>query len=144
MYGYLSLYFKAHRPDYYDLLQRVRLEGDWEAWLQFFAEGVRETADGAVVSARTIVDLFEEDRRKVQGHGRAVGSALRIHHALQQQPVSSIPRLSEKTGLSAPTVTSALQRLERLGIVRELTGRARNRLFAYDRYLELVNRGTEL
>lgn len=139
---YLSLYFKAHRSDYYDLLQRVRLEGDWEAWLQFFAEGVRETAEGAVVTARKIVDLFEQDRRQIQGHQRAVGSALRVHHALQQRPVASIPLLVEATGLSAPTVSAALRMLERLGIVRELTGKRRNRLFGYDRYVVLLSEGT--
>ena len=139
---YLSLYLKAHRADYYDLLQRVRLEGDWETWLEFFAQGVRETADGAVVTARKVADLFEQDRRQIQGHQRAVGSALRVHHALQQRPVASIPLLAGSTGLSAPTVSGALRMLERLGIARELTGKRRNRLFGYDRYVALLAEGT--
>lgn len=140
---YLSLYLKTHRSAYYDLLQRVRLEGDWEAWLEFFAEGVRETAEGAVVTARKIVDLFDQDRRKIQGHQRAVGSALRVHHALQQRPVASIPLLVQATALSAPTVSAALRLLERLEIVRELTGKRRNRLFGYDRYVALLAEGTQ-
>jgi Fic family protein len=139
---YLSLYFKARRRDYYDLLQRVRLEGDWEAWLQFFADGVRETAEGAVITARRIVDLFERDRHQIQGNRRAVGSALRVHHALQQRPVASIPLLVEITGLSAPTVSAALRMLEGLEIARELTGKRRNRLFGYDRYIALLAEGT--
>ncbi len=140
---YLSLYLKAHRSAYYDLLQRVRLEGEWEGWLQFFADGVRETAEGAVVTARKIVDLFEQDRRKIQGHQRAVGSALRVHHALQQRPVASIPLLVQATDLSAPTVSAALRMLERLEIVRELTGKRRNRLFGYHRYVSLLAEGTQ-
>jgi len=140
---YLSLYLKTHRSTYYDFLQRVRLEGDWETWLQFFAEGIRETAEGAVVTARKIVDLFEQDRQKIQGHQRAVGSALRVHHALQQRPVASIPLLAQATGLSAPTVSASLRMLAKLGIVRELTGKRRNRIFGYDRYVALLGEGTQ-
>ena len=140
---YLSLYFKAHRSDYYDLLQRARLEGDWEAWLRFFAEGVRETADDAVATARRIVDLFEQDRQRIQGHSGAAGSALQVHHGLQQRPVASVPSLVADTGLSAPTVRSALGRLEKMGIVREITGKRRNRLFGYDRYVAILGEGTQ-
>ena len=140
---YLSLYFKFHRADYYDHLQRVRLEGEWEAWLQFFLEGVRDTAEAAVVTARRIVDLFEDDRRKIQGHRRAVGSALQLHPALQQRPVVSVPLLVEATDLSAPTVGAALRMLQRLEIVRELTGKRRNRLFGYDQYVALLAEGTQ-
>jgi Fic family protein len=140
---YLSLYLKTHRTHYYDLLQRVRLEGEWEAWLHFFAEGVRETADSAVVTARRIVQLFDADRQKIQGHRRSVGSALRVHAALQQRPVVSVAKLVEATGLSAPTVRAALERLDGLGIVREMTGKRRNRLFGYERYVSLLAEGTQ-
>ena len=140
---FLSLYFKTHRADYYDLLQRVRLEGDWEAWLQFFAEGVRETAESAIVTARRIVQLFEADRQQIQGHQRSVGSALRVHASLQRRPVVSVSSLVDGTGLSAPTVRAALERLEHLGIVREMTGKRRNRLFGYEGYVALLAEGTQ-
>jgi Fic family protein len=140
---YLSLYLKSHRAHYYDLLQRVRMEGDWEAWLGFFAEGVRETAESALVTARRIVEIFEADRQKIQGHRRSVGSALRVHAALQQRPVVSVARLVDATALSAPTVRAALERLEGLGIVREMTGKRRNRLFGYERYVALLAEGTQ-
>ena len=140
---YLSLYLKSHRAHYYDLLQRVRMEGDWEAWLDFFAEGVRETAESAVVTARRIVELFEADRQKIQGHRRSVGSALRVHAALQKRPVVSAAKLVDATGLTAPTVRAALERLEGLGIVREMTGKRRNRLFGYERYVALLAEGTQ-
>jgi len=139
---YLSLYFKTHREVYYDLLQRVRTEGDWEAWLRFFAEGVVETAGAAVSAARSLVDLFEKDRQLIQAKG-STGSALQIHHALQGRPITSISRVAKETGLSVPTVGSALQVLCELGIARELTGKRRNRLYGYDRYLQILSEGTE-
>lgn len=139
---YLSLYFKTHREVYYDLLQRVRTEGDWEAWLRFFAEGVVETAESAVSAARSLVDLFEKDRQLIQAKG-STGSALQIHHALQGRPITSISRAAKETGLSVPTVGSALQVLCELGIARELTGKRRNRLYGYDRYLQILSEGTE-
>jgi Fic family protein len=140
---YLSLFLKQHRQQYYDLLEVVRHEGDWERWLAFFAQAVKTTATGAVQTARTLVDLFRTDRERIGTVGRAAGSALRVHHELQRRPVSNIAWLTRKTKLSVPTVGKALDSLGRLGIVRESTGRQRNRVFAYGRYLDLLNRGTE-
>jgi len=139
---YLSLYFKTHRDTYYDLLQRVRTEGDWEAWLAFFADGVKETSENAVSTAKRIVDLFAEDRLEI-GTSRVPGSALRVHEALQRRPVVSIQNLEEATGLTRPTVGSAVARLEALGVVTELTGKRRNRVFGYDRYLDLLSDGVD-
>jgi Fic family protein len=139
---YLSLHFKKHRPLYYELLQRVRTEGDWEAWVAFFAEGVVETAAGAVATARRLVDVFRADREKIQAHGRRGLSALQVHHALQRGPLSSVRRLAEATDLSIPTVTSALELLARLGLAREITGRRRNRIFSYGEYLRILAEGT--
>jgi Fic family protein len=140
---YLSLFLKQHRQQYYDLLDVVRREGDWERWLAFFAEAVKTTAAGAVQTARTLVELFRADRERIGTLGRAAGSALSVHHELQRRPVGNIAWLTRKTKLSAPTVGKALEGLGRLGIVRETTGRQRNRVFVYGRYLDLLNRGTE-
>jgi Fic family protein len=140
---YLSLYLKQHRDEYYRLLDLVRREGDWEAWLRFFLEGVRETADGAVTTARRLVALFGEDRERVQAKGRLAGSALRVHEALQARPVTTLSQISAKTGLSFPAATAGMGVLVELGIARELTGRKRDRVFAYDRYLATVQEGTE-
>lgn len=141
---YLSLYFKTHRDEYYDLLQRVRTEGDWEAWLKYFMTGVGETAGSAVQTAKDLVKMFDEDRTKIQGiDGRAAGSAIRVHQALQQKPVSSIGLISRFTGLSQPTVTTALGNLERLGIVAELSGQKRGKYYGYRQYLDKLQQGTE-
>jgi Fic family protein len=140
---YLSLHLKQNRTRYYEHLQSVRQEGDWEAWLGFFAEAVRETASGAVETASTLVALFGADRERIGGLGRGAASALRIHHELQRRPLVSIPALCRSSGLTPPTVGKALAGLEDLGVVREVTGRRRNRVFAYDRYLTLLATGTE-
>jgi Fic family protein len=140
---YLSLHLKQHRATYYDLLDRVRREGDWEAWLDFFLDGVRSTAEGAVATAHELAELFRADRARIETHGRRAGSALRVHDALKARAISSMPELSRTTGLSFPAASSAMELLIELGIARELTGRRRNRLFAYDRYLARLNEGTE-
>lgn len=139
---YLSLYFKEHRDDYYRLLQEVRLTGDWEAWLHFFFTGVRDTAEQAVRTARRLLELFARDRARVQTLGRASGSAYRVHQALQNSPILSIARLAEKTGLSSVTCGGIVRQLEKLGLVREITGGKYGRLYSYQEYLELLSEGT--
>ncbi len=141
---YLSLYFKTHRRYYYELLGNVRLIGDWEAWLDFFAEAVIVTATQAVETAQQLVDLTNNDRDKISGLGRAAPSALRIHRALMERPITTAGWLVKRTGITAATVNKALSHLERLGIVRELTSRKRNRLFSYTGYVDIMNQGTEL
>lgn len=140
---YLSLYFKQHRPRYYELLGRVRTEGAWDEWLDFFADAIATTAEGAVDTARTLVALFAHDRDRIAAIGRGASSAMRVHHELQRRPVSSVRSVTLATGLSEPTVGKALATLAQLGIVREATGRRRNRVFVYTRYLDLLNQGTE-
>lgn len=140
---YLSLYLKQRRADYYALLDGVRREGDWEAWLAFFLEGVRVTAEGAVETAQRLAQMFRDDRATIEPRGRRAGSALRVHEALKARPILSLPAICERTGLSFPAASSAIDLLAELGMVRELTGKRRNRLFVYDRYLAILNEGTE-
>ena len=142
---YLSLYFKQRRSEYYDLLNRVRRTGDWEEWLTFFLEGVRVTAEGAVATSRNLVEMFASDRATIERRaGRRAGSALRVHDALKVRPVLSLPRVCEHTKLSFPTAANAMSLLVELGIASEVTGRARNRKFAYDRYISILQEGTEV
>lgn len=140
---YLSLYLKRHRSEYYDLLQRVRTEGNWERWLAFFTEGVRDTAEGAVTTAKRLVELFDADRERIKTLGRAAGSALRVHDAMKHRPLAGIGALARATKLSEPTVNSALAALGKLHLVREITGRRRAKVFSYEKYLKLLSEGTE-
>ena len=141
---YLSLYFKTHRQYYYELLNNVRLTGDWEAWLDFFAEAVIVTATQAVETAQKLLDLSNQDRDKISGLGRAAASTLQIHRALMEHPIATSGSLVGKTDLSPATVNKALGPLEQLGIVKELTAQKRNRLFSYADYIEIMGHGTEL
>jgi Fic family protein len=140
---YLSLYFKTHRQHYYELLNNVRQTGDWEAWLDFFAEAVATTATQAVETARQLLDLSNQDRDKISRLGRAAASSLRVHRVLMQHPIATSGLLAQRTGITAATVNRALGHLEQLGIIRELTAQKRNRLFSYTRYVDIMNRGTE-
>ena len=140
---YLSLYFKTHRDEYYDRLQRVRTHGEWEEWLRFFLEGVLTTSRQAVETARLTLALFEADRRKLQALGRPARSALQIHEALQRKPLLSVARAATMTGLSTTTVAISFGRMAEQGVAREVTGRRRDRLFVYGPYLDLLSEGTE-
>jgi Fic family protein len=140
---YLSLYFKMRRLEYYEHLQRVRTHGDWEGWMRYFLDGVVTAADEALATTRRILALFDADRRKIEGLGRAAASTFRAHEYLQKKPITGIREMQKDLGLTYPTVASALDRMTKLGIVRELTGYARNRVFAYSPYVELLNEGTE-
>jgi Fic family protein len=138
---YLSLYFKANRDRYYDLLQSVRLEGGWESWLEFFLEGVLETSEQAVATAQQIQRLFEQDRLRIAQLGRVSGSVLRLHQHLQNRPLVTIQKAADDTGLTRPTVATALRLLANLGIVRELTGKERHRHYVYTDYLTILSEG---
>lgn len=131
------------RAEYYRLLDAVRQSGDWEGWLDFFLDGVAETATGAVATAHRLLALFAADAARVQTLGRAAANVLRVVDALRRRPLASIDELSQRLGLSFPTVARAIEALEKLGIVREITGKKRERVFAYQAYLDVLNEGTQ-
>ena len=141
---YISLYLKRHRTTYFDLLDHVRRTGDWETWLSFFLEGMITTAQAAVATAQSLTDLFGAHRAVIEkGAGRRTGSVLRVHESLKERPILSLSAVCDRTNLSFRTAGSAMQWLVEQNIAREITGRSRNRLFAYDKYLEILMEGTE-
>jgi len=140
---YLSLHLKQHRNIYYELLDQVRRTGDWEAWLAFFLEGVRMTAESAVNAAQRLSAMFQNDRMKAQAaSGRRAGSVLRVHDALKSQPILSLPVAGREAALSFATASAAMEVLAASGIVREITGKRRNRLFVYEQYVSILNEET--
>jgi Fic family protein len=141
---YLSLYFKTHRQYYYELLNKVRTTGDWEAWLDFFAEAVIITATQAVETAQHLLDLSKKDCEKISGLGRAAASATQVHRTLMEHPLATSGWIARKTDITPATVNKSLNHLVGLGIVRELTAKKRNRLFSYSGYIDVLNEGTEL
>jgi Fic family protein len=140
---YLSLYLKRNRDHYYDALQRIRLEGAWEAWLAFFLEGVIDVAESATHTTKRIVELVESDRLRIHSLGRAAGSAHRLHEYAVREIIFTIPQAARRLPLSEVTIGKAARHLERLGILQEITGRPRGKLFSYWRYLALLSEGTE-
>lgn len=140
---YLSLYFKEHRKQYYALLDIVRREGDWEAWLLFLLEGVQFTAAAAVDTAQRLAAMFRDDHDKIKSCGRRAGSALRVHEALKSRPILPLTEICRTTGLSFPAAAASMDLLIQRGIAREMTGKPRNRLFVYDQYLAILGEGTE-
>lgn len=136
---YLSLYFKQHRPDYYRLLQEVRERGTWEAWLEFFLDGVTTTANHAFDSAVRITELFKADHEHIARASSRAGSLLRLHELLKANPYVTPTVAAKRSGLTMPTVNSGLAELERFGLIREITGRKRGRVFCYQAYLDIIS-----
>lgn len=140
---YISLYFKRHRQQYYDLLQNIREYGQWEEWLQFFVDAVLEIANQAVNTASSLLRLFADDRETLRGRKDLSSSVYQVYEQLCKKPLITIGKMAESTGLTIPTVTTALHRLEEIGIVEEFTKRRRGRIYAYKKYLVILNEGTE-
>ena len=140
---YLSVFFKQHRDSYYRLLQQVRLTGNGEAWLLFFVDAIAATANQAVSTAQALNDLLAADTNRLAGLGRLSGSAVQILDALFAHPISNIAVLTVATGLTPATIGKALEAMQQqFGIVHELTGQKRNRVYAYRAYIDLLNLGT--
>jgi len=135
---YLSLYFKTKRADYYRLLQEVRERGSWETWLEFFLDGVSGTAEEAVTTARNISELLETDLQKIRTSGKPVGSLQQIFDLLKKAPYLTAAVTVKKTKLTLPTVNTAISGLEELGILHEITGRKRDRVYEYEAYVSIL------
>lgn len=135
---YLSLYFKTHREAYYDHLQWVRETGDWEEWIAFFLKGVIETANQAIETAQKILKLFTEDRKNIEVIGKPSASTLIVHSYLQKHPVTDAKKVVAHCKVTLPTANKALHHLTTLGIVKEVTGKTRNKVYVYQKYLNIL------
>ena len=140
---YLSLYLKQHRSKYYDLLGRIREDGDWEAWLAFFIEGVRATAEDGVRTTRKLADVFARDRDRIAAAGRRAASALQVHEALTRELALDIAGIAKHADLSLSGASKTVDLLVELGIAREMTGRRRGRVFGYAEYIDILSEGAE-
>jgi Fic family protein len=140
---YLSLYFKSHRADYYRLLQEVRENGAWEAWLEFFLDGVASTGNEAFNAATRIQRLIGQDREKIAAKSKAASSVLRVHEIMQTAPFLTVAKASTQAGLTKPTINGAFEQLHKLGIVEAVTKKQRGRVYAYREYLAILNEGGE-
>jgi Fic family protein len=137
---YLSLFFKKHRRLYYDRLNGTRTGDGWKQWLDFFLQGVRDTANQAIQTAFEIDRLFRADKEKIAQFGRGAPSALVVYQLAQANPIFSIKHAAREAKLTFPTASAAVQRLTDAGILRQFSGNRRDRLFVYAKYLEVLNR----
>ncbi|MCC5788836.1 MAG: Fic family protein [Opitutales bacterium] len=140
---YLSHFFKQHRNEYYERLQAVRDHGDWEGWLEFFVRGVLTVSKEATETARRILDLRETHRSQItEKLGRAAGNGHRILERLYQRPVLNVLEIERLLGITYAAANSLVSRLTALGILREITGQRRHRVFRYTFYLDLFGEGS--
>ncbi len=140
---YLSLYFKRRRADYYDMLNGVRVRGDWEGWLGFFLDGVAETAQQAVDTAQRLLALLTRDRTRIAALGARAGNVGLIFEQFARRVLLGVPQVQPHLALTAPTIRAAIRKLEEMDIVNELTGQRRHRVFAYSEYLAILSEGAQ-
>ncbi|MEO8672776.1 MAG: Fic family protein [Tahibacter sp.] len=138
---YLSLYFKLHRAAYYEQLDRVRRVGDWEGWLEFFLDGVASTSQQAVESAQRILALLQSDRARVAALGRRAGNALQVFDCFAARVILNVPQLDRQLAMTKPTARAAIATLGDLGILNEITGQQRNRMYVYQAYYDILSEG---
>lgn len=140
---YLSLHLKQNRHIYYDLLQEVRFHGTWEAWLEFFLEGICQSAEKALQTIHSINQLFDHDLAQIAILGRARFAAQRTLDYMKMLPQVSVPLLAEGLGMSAPTARRALESMVSLKILEEISGQKRDRVYVYRKYLNILEEGAE-
>lgn len=139
---YVSLGFKRHRQEYYRHLDAVRTNGDWEGWTAFFLDCVRESADDAVKTAQGLFSLVSEDRRKASSDKTATVTSLRLFESLPEHPMVTLGKAMELVDATKPTASKAIDALIQAGILKEITGRKRDRVYAYRRYLDVLAEDT--
>jgi Fic family protein len=140
---YLSLAFRRHRAEYYRRLLEVRTNGDWEGWTGFFLGCVSESAEDGVGAAARIFALLGRDRRAVAAHQAATIAAIRLFDLLPEHPLVTLPRAMALLATTKPTAGKAIEALCRAGVLRETTGRQRDRIYAYANYLKVLAEDTE-
>ena len=135
---YLSLYFKTNRQEYYNHLQNVRKNGDFESWIKFFLTGVEETANDAIATAQNIITLFKQDSELIESHKNITPNLLTLYKFLQDNPITNTNQIKENLKISLPTIIRNLEILQNIGIVQEITKKERNKIFIYEKYLDIL------
>lgn len=141
---YLSLYFKKHRNEYYDLLGAVRRNGDWEAWLKFFLKGVAEIALDAVTLIKDLSHIVQAGRYKVLAEDSSTIFTAQLFEMLPTHPMVTMTQVVNLLKTTKPTALKCIGTLVKLGILKEITGRKRDRCYSYAAYLDKLKVGTEL
>lgn len=141
---YLSLFFKKNRPAYYEALNAIRQHGDWEGWIKFYLQGIFEVSQQATEAARSIFNLQISHQERVAQLGRGAHTARQLLDRLYQFPFITVNQAAEALRVSAPTARLAINNLEKSGILKEISGKLRDRQYEYQPYLDIIREGTEL
>ncbi len=140
---YLSLYLKENRHFYYQLLDQVRTQGDWDSWLIFFLKGVIESAQRALQSVLDIQTIFDEDQKKIEVMVRSEHAIFKIFEYIKKVPQISVDVIVGQLEVSAPTARNAIEILEKIGILQEITGKQRFKIYVYKKYLDILESGAQ-
>ena len=140
---YPSLYFKQNREEYYRLLQSTRLKGDWESWVKFFLTGIEEGSRQVFLTAQNIVALFNADEGRIKQTKEGKAGVMKTYNFMKKHPISNTKHIIKTENISLQTALRALKTLEKMGIVKELTGRRRHKIFIYTKYIQILDKGTE-
>jgi Fic family protein len=135
---YLSLALKRHQQEYYERLLAVRTEGDWEGWLAFYLECVSEAAKDGVAVAQRLFALIGRDRRKLLLQPGATIPAIRLFDQLPEHPVVTLSTVIDLLRTTKPTASKAIAALTEAGVLRETTGKQRDRVYTYHGYLRVL------
>jgi len=140
---YLSVAFKRHRQEYYQRLSEVRTRGDWEGWTAFFLRCVREAAEDGVETARKLFDLLGKDQRVVLHHEAATLTTVQLLNLLSEHPMITLLGAMKLLDTTKPTAAKAIDALCKAGVLREITGKRRDRIYAYRAYLNVLSQDTD-
>jgi Fic family protein len=139
---YLSLSLKRQREEYYRRLSAVRTDGDWEGWTNFFLSCVTEAADDGVTTAQRLFALMNKHRQELLNYKAATVSAIRLFDLLPNHPMVTLARAIELLNTTKPTASKAIDALKKVGVLKEITGKQRDRIYAYHGYLQLLTKDT--
>ena len=140
---YLSLFFKKNRDLYYDSLNLVRKDGDWEQWIKFFLEGIIETATDAKNTLISIQKLFKIDEEKITTFGKATASSLKVFKVFQRKPMLTVSEITKNTGLTKGTVINSLKRLIGQDIIINQSEKKWGQVYSYQRYTRLLSKNSD-
>ena len=141
---YLSFYFKKNRAEYYDFLMKVRTEGVWEKWIRFFLKGIGEVSEEGTNTARKIIKLKDDLITKLYENSISSIYAVKLIDLLFKNIVIDVRYVTKKFRIHRDTSNELLKRFEKIGILKEITGKQRYKKYIFNDYVEIIKRGTEL
>ncbi|MCK4353540.1 Fic family protein [candidate division WOR-3 bacterium] len=141
---YLSFYFKKNRTEYYDLLMRVRTEGVWEEWIRFFLKGISEISEEATNTAREIIKLKDDLITKLYENSISSIYAVKLIDLLFKNPVIDVKNIVEVLNIHKDTANELVKKFEKIGIIKEITGKQRYKKYIFSDYVEIIKKGTEI